>query len=148
MDEQEEFFKKGGTSLATFYPTHYIVAAYPTRADADAAAKACRKNGFADDDVRVLDGDFVLGRIEAREEDANWIERVKRQLAQFAGTESDFVDEDAAFAQTGGAFLYAYAPDDEAVERARRVFARHGPVYARRYLRLAIEIIVQNPEAI
>jgi hypothetical protein len=40
-----------------------------------------------------------------------------------------------------------YAPDDQAVNRARRVFAQIGPAYARRYLNIAIEIIVRNPNA-
>jgi hypothetical protein len=147
MTNPQGFFKEGDTSLSTFYPTHYIVAGYRNLADADAAMAAFRKNGFASDDVRALDGDFVLGQMEARE-GKNWLQRLEQQLAEFAGTETGYVHEDADLARSGGAFVFAYAPDDEQVANARRVFAQHGPAYARRYLNIAIEIIVKNPNAL
>lgn len=146
MTEPRQFFKEGDTSLATFYPKHYIVAGYHNLADAEAAAMASRKNGFADNDVRTFDGHFVLEQMEAREGN-NWLERLQQQLAEFAGTETGYVREDADLARSGGAFLFVYAPEDEDVDRARRVFAQHGPAYARRYLAIAIEIIVKNPDA-
>lgn len=147
MTDRPEFFKEGDTSLGTFYPTHYIVAGYHNLADAEAAAMACRKNGFAGDDVRALEGDLVMEQMEARE-GANWLERMEQQLAKFAGTETGYVHEDADLARSGGAFLFVYAPGDEHVDKARRVFAQHGPAYARRYLKIAIEIIVENPNAL
>lgn len=147
MTDHQEFFKEGDTSLGTFYPTHYIVAGYHNMADAKAAAMACEKNGFASDDVRALEGSFVTEQMESRE-GANWLERMEQQLAKFAGTETGYVREDAELARSGGAFLFVYAPDDEQVAMARRVFAQHGPAYARRYLKIAIEIIVKNPDAL
>jgi hypothetical protein len=147
MTDPQEFFKEGDTSLGTFYPKHYIVAGYHNLADAEAAAKACLKNDFAEKDVRTFDGHFVLEQMEARE-GANWLERLQQQLAEFAGTETGYVQEDAELARSGGAFLFVYAPDDDDVDRARRVFAQHGPAYARRYLAIAIEIIVENPNAL
>ncbi|MGH8233575.1 MAG: hypothetical protein ACREPU_05185 [Rhodanobacteraceae bacterium] len=147
MTDEQEFFKEGDTSLGTFYPTHYIVAGYHNLADAEAAAMACKKNGFTDDNVRALEGDFVTQQMEARE-GANWMERMEQRLAKAAGTETAYVREDADLAHSGGAFLFVYAPDDEHVAKARRVFAQHGPAYARRYLNVAIEIIVKNPNAL
>ena len=144
MTDQQEFFKEGDTSLGTFYPTHYIVAGYHNMADADAAAMAFKKNGFADEDVRVAEGALVLQKMEEREEDANWLVHMQQQLAELAGTEAGYVRDDADFAQAGGAFLFAYAPEDEHVDKAQLVFAQHGPAYARRYLNIAIQIIVKN----
>jgi len=146
MVGSHEFFKEGGTSLGTFYPTHYIVAGYHNLADAKAAAAAFQKNGFADEDVRVFDGRYAIEQLEARE-GVNWIQKMEQQLVKFAGTETGYVQEDAELARSGGAFLFVYAPDDESLAKARRVFAQHGPAYARRYLNIAIEIIVENPNA-
>lgn len=146
MAGPRDFFKEGGTSLGTFYPTHYIVAGYRQLADARAAAAACQKAGFADADVRAFDGRYAISQLEARE-GANWLQKMEQQLVEFAGTETGYVREDAELARSGGAFLFVYAPDDAALAKARRVFAQHGPVYARRYLNIAIEIIVENPNA-
>ncbi|MGH8214470.1 MAG: hypothetical protein ACREPZ_02060 [Rhodanobacteraceae bacterium] len=146
MADQKQFFKEGDTSLGTFYPTHYIVAGYHNLADAKAAAAACKKEGFGGDDVQVYDGKFVIEQMEARE-GANWLKKLEQQLVEFAGTETGYVREDAEFARSGGAFLFVYAPDDEALGRARRVFAQIGPAYARRYLKIAIEVIIRNPNA-
>jgi hypothetical protein len=40
-----------------------------------------------------------------------------------------------------------YAPGDEDAANAKAVFGKNTPVFARRYLRIAIEQIVMNPMA-
>jgi len=40
-----------------------------------------------------------------------------------------------------------YAPKDEDAANAKLVFDKRPPVFARRYLRIAIEHIVTNPKA-
>lgn len=140
-------FKKGESSLGTFYPTHYIVAGYASRADARAAEAALHKLGFNTEDARTVGGREMLEEQREVEDDPNWFQGLQQWLARFAGTETSYVEEDTKLAQGGGAFLLAYAPDDERVELARRVFAQHGPRYARRYLKVAIEIMVRNPDA-
>lgn len=52
-----------------------------------------------------------------------------------------------AYAGDGGAFVFVYAPEDADAENAKTVFAAHPPVFARRYLRVAIEQLVLNPKA-
>jgi hypothetical protein len=146
MADHKRFFKEGDTSLGTFYPTHYIVAGYHNMADAKGAAAACAKEGFAADDAKVYDGKFVIQQMEDRE-GANWLQKMEQQLVEFAGTEKGYVREDAELARSGGAFLFIYAPDDGSLDRARRVFAQIGPAYARRYLKIAIEVIIRNPNA-
>jgi hypothetical protein len=146
MTRQWDFFKEGDTSFGVFYPVHYIVAGYANLADAEAAAAAFRKNGTPAEDVQAFDGDVVARQLESRHGD-NWLEHMESKLVEFVGTETGFVREDAYLAQRGGAFLFAYAPDDGRMAAARRVFAQHGPKYARRYLKVAIERIVENAAA-
>jgi hypothetical protein len=146
MNSHWGFFKDGDTSLGTFYPRHYIVAGFSNLADAQAAEAAFRDAGTPPEDVRAADGDFVAGQLEARH-GANWLERMEQRLVEFAGTESAYVHEDADLARSGGAFLFVYAPDDARAKTARRVFAQNHPAFARRYLDVAIEHIVENPKA-
>jgi hypothetical protein len=135
------FFKESDTSFGTFYPRHYIVAGYPSFAAAHAAECAFSASGVAADDVRATSGDFVVNRLEAHRK-VNWLQRTLAHVAEFARAESDFLQDDAELAGNGGAFLFLFAPDDSRVSHARTIFARHPPVYARRYLKVAIERIV------
>lgn len=140
------FFKDGDTSLGIFYPRHYIVAGYRNLADAEAAEAAFRKAGTPPEDVRAATGAFVTGQLESRHS-ANWLERMEQRLVEFAGTETGYIREDADLARDGGAFLFVYAPDDTRANQARSVFTQIGPAYARRYLDVAIERMVENPKA-
>lgn len=146
MTQHWAFFKEGDHSFGIFYPRHYIIAGYHNLADAEAAEAAFRKEGFAAEDVRAATGEFVIGQLEARH-GASWLERMEQKLVEFAGTETGYLREDADLARDGGAFLFVYAPDDARLNQARRVFAQHGPAYARRYLPIAIERIVENAHA-
>ncbi len=135
------FFKQSDTSFGTFYPKHYIVAGYPSFDAAHAAERAFTESGVAADDVRAASGDFVVKQLEAHH-GANWMQQSESQVADFIGTEAGFLEEDAELARRGGAFLFVFAPDERRVAHARKVFAQHRPAYARRYLRVAIERIV------
>jgi len=136
------FFKQSDTSFGTFYPKHYIVAGYPSFDEARAAESAFTESGVDATDVRATTGDFVVNHLEAHH-DANWLERAQAHMAEFAGTEADLLKGDAELAHNGGAFLFVFAPRDSHVNNARKVFARHRPSYARRYLQIAIEHIIE-----
>lgn len=136
------FFRQSDLSFGTFYPHHYIVAGYANlRAAHDAECAFCAA-GVAAHDVRATTGDFVVNQLEAYR-DLGWLQRALSHVARFAGTELGFLDDDAELAQRGGAFLFLFAPSDRDVAHARAVFAQHPPVYARRYLGVAIERIVE-----
>lgn len=144
MEQQWDFFKQGETSLGIFYPLHYIVAGYFNLDDARAAENGFRDAGVTVEDVRTVDGEFVAAQLEARSDDRNWAEKLTNDLAAFIGTENQFIADDQAHARKGGAFLFVYAPDDDDLARARTVFSRHPALFARRYLRIAIETIIEN----
>lgn len=144
MNSHWGFFKDGDTSLGTFYPRHYIIAGYRNIADAQAAEAAFRRAGTPSEEVRAATGEFVTGQLESRH-GANWLERMEQRLVEFAGTETGYIREDADLARDGGAFLFVYAPDDARANQARRVFAQTHPAFARRYLDVAIERMVENP---
>lgn len=147
MNVQWDFFKKSDTSLGVFYPLHYIIAGYASIENAGTAEAAFRKAGVAAEDVRAVTGDFVARQLETRP-DKNVMEKIGAELVKFVGTETGYVKEDKNHAQDGGAFLFIYAPEDDDVSRAKALFVQYAPAYARRYLRIAIEQIVANPNAL
>ena len=146
MPISPDFFKGQDTSMGVFYPRDYIIAGYRNLADAEAAEAAFLKAGTPPEDVRAAPGEFVTEQLQARD-DPNFLERIGQQLVEFVGTENAYLEEDANLARDGGAFVFVYAPDAERVAQAKRVFAQIGPAYARRYLGVAIERIIENANA-
>ena len=146
MEQQWDFFKKSETSMGVFYPMHYIVAGYNNMDDAQAAEAAFRESGVAAEDVRAATGGFVAQQLESRK-DRNLWDKFENEVVKFAGTEKGYTTEDKMHADDGGAFLFVYAPEDGDAANAKAVFAKNPPVFARRYLRIAIEQIVRNPKA-
>lgn len=146
MEQQWDFFKKSETSLGVFYPLHYIVAGYEGMEQAEAAEAAFRESGVAAEDVRAATGEFVARQLESRD-DRNVMDKLNNELVKVFGTEKGYTTEDKQHAGDGGAFLFVYAPNDEDAANAKTVFAKKPPVFARRYLRIAIEQIVRNPKA-
>jgi hypothetical protein len=145
MEQQWDFFKQGETSGGVFYPKHYIVAGYADLARAQAAEDAFRRDRVPAEDVCAASGDTVAQRLESRA-DRNVLDKLGSKLTDFLGTGNEFVAQDKVHAGKGGAFLFLFAPTDDDVAHARLVFERHAPVFARRYLRLAIEEIVPHTD--
>jgi hypothetical protein len=141
MKTHWDFFKESDTSFGMFYPRHYIVAGFDNLDHAEAAEQALVEHGIAPDDVRAASGSFVVNRLESTD-DAGLIERFKMHLAKSIGTESGYIDDDIKLARRGGAFLFAHAPTDEDCQRIMTVLRRHHPIFARRYLPLAIERLI------
>ncbi|HEX7326494.1 MAG TPA: hypothetical protein VF292_14270 [Rhodanobacteraceae bacterium] len=139
------FFKQSDAPFGTFYPTHYIVAGYPSMRDAQAAEQAFAESGVAVENVRAAAGDFVINQLEAHHKAAHWLQRVVTHNTGFAGQETRFLEDDAKLARQGGAFLFVFAPDASHVAQARKVFAQHAPNFARRYLPASIEPITAAP---
>jgi hypothetical protein len=146
MEQQWDFFKKSETSMGVFYPLHYIIAGYDSMDQAEAAEAAFRESGVAAEDVRAAPGEFVAAQLESRS-DRNAMDKLNNELVKIFGTEKGYTTEDKQHADDGGAFLFVYAPNDEDAANAKKMFAKTPPVFARRYLRIAIEQIVRNPKA-
>lgn len=144
-NDRWDFFKDGDTSFGLFYPRHYTLAGYATRDEADRGAGAIRAAGFADEDVRVVSGSFLTDRL-ASQDDAGMLDRIKASIAEFIGTETYFIDQDIALAKRGGAFVFAYTPEEEDGERIKPALAEPRPVHARRYLAMAIDRLVDSDD--
>lgn len=146
MDKHWSFFKESDHSWGVFYPRNYIVAGYGSLERAEEVRHGLLGAGFAADDVAAVSGAFVVNELESTRE-AGWLDRVKQEISSAVGTELGYVEDDLKHARQGGAFLFAYAPQDEAVVRARAVIDASQPVHARRYLTLGIERYAYPPQS-
>lgn len=141
MKTHWEFFKEGDHSFGMFYPRHYIVAGFANQRLAESAEIALRNAGFAADEVRSASGDFVANQLESMD-DASFLDKLKMQISKAVGTEAGYIDDDIELARQGGAFVFVYAPNDEDCRRAMEVLRPELPVFARRYLPMAIERLI------
>lgn len=143
MGHRWSFFKHSDESFGMFYPRDYILAAFVDDAAARKAEQALRDAGFAPDDVRAADGRFVAESLE-NPADAGWFDRMKAAVADALGTETVYVDDDVAHARRGGAFVFVHAPEDDDARRATDVLRACNALYARRYLAVAIERLIDD----
>jgi hypothetical protein len=141
-----DFFKDSDSSFGLFYPLHYTIVAFDTLERAEEAHRQFLAGGFAEDDVAVASGPFVIGQLET-EEGANWLDRLRAGIAKVVGTEQGYIDDDLKLARRGGAFLFAYTPDDAAIQRVHQLIPRLHPMFARRYHGAGIERIAYPPQS-
>ena len=141
MKQRWSFFKESDSSFGLFYPHKYIVAGFETPTRAQQVEQDFLSQGFTADDVASATGDFVVRQLESQD-DANLLDRMKAEIARIAGTEAGYIDDDLKLARRGGGFLFVYVPTDADAERATALLKRAHPVYARRYLNLAIERLI------
>lgn len=141
MKTHWDFFKEGDHSFGMFYPRHYILAGFHDFAQAQEAEGELLQQGFTADEVRAATGQFVVNELESMD-DASFLDKLKMQIAKAVGTEAGYIDDDLELARGGGAFLFVYAPSDDDCRRAMAVLRQLHPVFARRYLPMAIERLI------
>ena len=146
MHKRWDFFKESDSSFGVFYPTHYVVAGFDTLQHAEQAEQALRDAGFAEDEVRAADGNFVVNKVESQQ-DASWLDDIKAGIARMVGTEANYIDEDLALARRGGAFVFVYAPDHEIMNRVAGELKKLHPIYARHYASIGVAHLMQPTQA-
>ncbi len=139
MSRLLEFFDGDAESFGFFYPRDYAVLGFATLEEAREAEMQLEAAGFGERELLLAGGQDVLETYRQIREDAGFWDRFKRALTKSVGTEYDYIQDDIALAEKGGAFLVAYCPTTLESERMRRFAARLKPAIARRYTAMAIE---------
>lgn len=137
MTEERPFFKGSDTSYGIFYPTDYFIAVFDSPETARRAEQVIRGAGYGEDDVQVVDSEYVLADIKERCTDAGWLDRIKRTFS--VGSEASFWNDDMKWAEKGAGFLAVHCPTDGEAERIVKMIKPHNPKSMRRYLSFAIE---------
>lgn len=140
MKHHWDFFKESDNSFGLFYPIHYTVAAFEHDTRAELARRRLMDAGFADDDLAIASGSFMVRTLESVK-GANWLDRWRIRLAQLVGTEAGFIEDDLKLARRGAAFLFVYTPDRDSIDRIHALMHREHPMVARRYHQAGIESI-------
>lgn len=122
-------FMEGGV----FYPTGYVVAAFPTDADAHKARDALVADGFEPDAVQYVDAATM-----AREAEEN----LEHRGLMAVGASVPVREMQLDLARQGCAFLLICAPQDHEEKRVVDALARAPVRYAVKYKRLIIENLV------
>ncbi len=132
MREHWDFFKESDSSMGVFYPLHYVLAAFDNETRAKEIRQRFLDAGFADDDLAVVDGPYLVDHLESIE-GSNLAEKAGQSLVRAVGTEFGYIDDDRKTAKRGGYFLFAYTPDQESTDSAIEILKLAHPIYARRY---------------
>lgn len=142
-----DFFKESDTSMGVFYPLHYVLAAFDNETRAEEVCRDFVAAGYADEDIAAVSGSFLVKQLESTD-GSNLLERIEQNVVRGVGTEFGYIDDDRKTADRGGAFLFIYAPDDEATADITARLKRHHPIYARRYNRLGVHRIIYPNQSV
>jgi hypothetical protein len=116
-------------AFGNVYPKGDIMAVVHDRATAQWLVSALQASGFPETDMDILEPAFVLEAAETLARQRGWLAR----LGSVLGDEGYFADQFLELVRQGHAIVLIHAPDEETLQRARPVLARHHVLKARHY---------------
>ena len=119
------------TEFGIFYPTGWVVIAFPEIGSADRVRSDLLIGGYDDEECRLIRGDEVIPSAEGQLHHANWFGTL--------GKADEALQLHVAAAKGGSAFLVVYAPTEDEAERVMKVVRRVPFDFAHRYRRFAIQ---------
>jgi len=127
MNKLEDYFKKSGTRLGVFYPTHHLIAVFRSPMGAESAKLKMLDGSFAPSDAIAADGKAVLEADEAETDLAGF---VMRAISRFFATEQVFADQDLEDARKGAGFLAVRCPTPQAFTKPLWHFGPSGKTWS------------------
>jgi hypothetical protein len=121
------------TDFGLFYPTGWIVAAFPSMQSAGQVQRDLLMGGYNEEDCKLVRCDEVVPVAEGQLENAGWLARL--------GKTDELVQKQLDAAKRGSAFLIVFAPTDPEAERVMNVVRRVPFEFAHRYHRFAIQTL-------
>ncbi|MPZ47558.1 MAG: hypothetical protein GEV05_30210 [Betaproteobacteria bacterium] len=121
------------TSFGIFYPTGWIVVAFPERAFAEQVQRDVFTGGYDEADCKLIRGDEVIPSVQAQLDGSGWLAKL--------GMADEMIGRHLDAAKRGSTFLLIHALSDAEAERAMKVVRRVPFDLAHRYHRFAIEEI-------
>jgi hypothetical protein len=121
------------TSFGIFYPTGWIVVAFPKREYAEQVRHDVLTGGYDEADCKLVRSDEVIPSAQAQLDDSGWLGKL--------GMADEMIGRHLDAANRGSTFLLIHALSDDEVERVMKVVRRVPFDLAHRYHRFAIEEI-------
>lgn len=119
------------TEFGIFYPTGWIVVAFPEMESAQRVRNDLLTGGYSEEECKLVRGDQVIPTAAAQLDDASWLGRL--------GKADEMLQQHLTAAKRGSAFIVVYAPSDDEAERVMNVVRRVPFEFAHRYRRFAIQ---------
>ena len=119
------------TEFGIFYPTGWIVVAFPETRSAEQVRSDLLTGGYDEEECRLVRSDEVIPAARHQLDDSSWLGRL--------GKADEMLQRHLAAARRGSAFLVIFAPTDDEAERVMKVVRRVPFDFAHRYRRFAIQ---------
>ena len=110
------------TALGTYYPTHYLVAAFDNPSLAKQAMAALQKEGFAEATAQICPGPEFLRNYHAFAAQRSIFQRA---ADFFPAEEHTAVEEYLAEAEQGASFVTVHTPKRADRDRAQSILQAH-----------------------
>lgn len=121
------------TEFGIFYPTGWIVVAFPEKNSAEQVRRDLFSGGYTEEDCKLAMADQVIPTAQGQLDDAGWLGRL--------GRADEMVQQHLNAAKQGSVFLIIYAPTESEAERVMNVIRRVPFQFVHRYRRFAIEVM-------
>jgi hypothetical protein len=141
MKDLMHYLPEADNPFGVFYPKQHLLAVYPGRASAQAAAAELAANGWSKDEMLLATGEEVLQYAEAHIEKGGFWGLLMAELSRLIGTEAAYAEDDLAAARAGAGFLLVHCSTPEAKEEAWRMLRPTAPDTARHYTAEGIETL-------
>ena len=143
MHRLSEFFRdEGAGGLGVFYPTNYIVAVYPTSAE---AVRVRNELDTATPASIAVTGDEMVEFATDQAAKVGLWGALMREVSRMIGTEEQYSEQDLREAHKGAAFVAAYCVDEQAKANLWDVLKGASPLAARYYGAGGIEHLAGDP---
>ena len=129
-------------SLGVFYPTNYIVAAFPTSVEAVRVRNQLTTSTRAS---IAVTGEEMVEFATDRVVKAGLWGILMGEVSRMIGTEEQYTDQDVDHAHKGAAFVAVYCHDEEAKLKVWTILERSNPLAARYYGSGGIEHLAGDP---
>jgi hypothetical protein len=139
MSRLSMFFKDADTQLGVFYPNHYLLAIFPSLADADRVKETFKRAGCVDEDVISVSGEELVHFSKDHLLRHGLWGALMTQLSRMFGTEARYRDSDLAAAKRGAALVAVHCPTEKVKTDTWKLLEPAHPLVARYYHFAGIE---------
>jgi hypothetical protein len=143
MTQLSTFFKGSGTGLGSvFYPSHFVVATFPTYESAKKASQSLREAGFLQNEMSTATASEILEFFkEYRKDEGAWGD-VMRTLSRYIfGSEAKFADADIERAKAGSGFVAVRCSTQGESMRIGQIVKPFSPLSIQWYRSLVVETV-------
>jgi hypothetical protein len=139
MSRLSMFFKDADTQLGVFYPKHYLLAIFPSLAEAERVEEKFKRAGCMEEDVISVSGEeLVHFSADHLLRHGVW-GALMTQLSRMLGTEAMYRDNDLVAAKKGAAFVAVHCPTEKFKTDSWKLLEPMHPLVARYYHFAGIE---------